>query len=408
MKCRNCSYDLNTLFVNLGIAPPSNAYIYNKEDFETEKKYPLRVWVCENCWLVQTEDFTKPEELFTEDYAYLSSSSETWLKHAESFVTFAIKRCNLDTKSFVVELASNDGYLLKNFLLKKIPCLGIEPTEQASSISKKKGLDILTEFFSSSLVDSILNKYDKADLIIANNVLAHVPNIRDFVQGIKLLLADNGVVSIEFPHLLHLLAEKQFDTIYHEHYSYLSLHAVRYIAEMHQLTIYDVECLQTHGGSLRVWLCHNSKQQKIYSTVDQVLERESHLVTVDTYNQFQQDIKSIALKLKSYLIKKKLEGKKIVAYGAAAKGNTLLNYAGIGNDLISKVYDIAQSKQGKYLPGSHIPISCPSNLANDQPDIILILPWNIEKELKKKIRDYYKKPAIIVVAIPELRIESIN
>jgi SAM-dependent methyltransferase len=408
MNCRCCASSLSTLFVDLGEMPHSNAYLTELSKASQEPIFPLRVWVCSNCWLVQTEDFSAPEELFTADYAYFSSSSSSWLKHATAYSQQVISKLSLNSNNLVVEIASNDGYLLSNFVERNIPCLGIEPTLETAKVAKAKGIPVLTEFFGKALSNEIAQIYGLADLIIANNVLAHVPDINDFVAGIKNMLSTNGRVSIEFPHLLNLLQLKQFDTIYHEHYSYLSLHAVNFLANSHNLKVYDVEEISTHGGSLRVWFCHQDLDIERSASVSNILVQESQagLTSIDTYNTFQAKVDCIASALTTFLQEQKNAGKKVVAYGAAAKGNTLLNYAHIDSTLIESVYDIAPSKQGKWMPGSHIPIKHPKTIQQDKPDVVLILPWNIEAEIKQTIKALHSNPVCFVKAIPSLSVEQ--
>lgn len=408
MKCRHCRCDLKLPLVDLGSMPPSNAYLSTPEQFSKEVKYPLKVWVCENCWLVQTQDFAQAEELFTADYAYFSSTSSSWLEHSRRYVEDSIQALGLNSQSFVVEIASNDGYLLKNYLRHSIPCLGIEPTEATANAARNKGLEVVSEFFGVDLSYRLRQKYPLANLIIANNVLAHVPDINDFVLGIKHLLAESGAVSLEFPHLLNLMRDCLFDTIYHEHYSYLSLGVVQTILNKVGLRVFNVEQLATHGGSLRVWCCHDKAVFATNDSVGQILRMEAGAGLEDssTYRNFQYRVNAIANEFRCYLQKCKQEGKTVVAYGAAAKGNTLLNYAGIDSDLISVVFDAAKSKQGKFLPGSHIPILPPVLLLEHKPDVIVILPWNLADEVKSIIHHQKIKAVTFVVAVPNLIISE--
>ncbi|WP_259241397.1 class I SAM-dependent methyltransferase [Rheinheimera pacifica] len=408
MRCRHCQCALSLPMVDLGTMPPSNAYLTGAEQFANEKAYPLKVWVCQYCWLVQTEDFTKADELFTADYAYFSSTSASWLEHARQFATQSRVRLGLNAQSFVVELASNDGYLLKNYQAAGIPCLGIEPTTATANVARQLGLEVVSAFFGKMLAERLYTQYRQADLIIANNVLAHVPDINDFVSGISLLLSDNGAVSLEFPHLLNLLTQCQFDTIYHEHYSYLSLHTVQTILHTAGLRVFDVEQLPTHGGSLRLWCCHQQAQYETYDSLQQVLalETQARLTSPVAYHGFQQRVVGIATKLKDFLQQCHAEGKTVAAYGAAAKGNTLLNYAGIDSRLLPVVYDAAKSKQGKFLPGSHIPIVSPDLLVNNPPDVVIILPWNIADEIKAQLRQQCHTALTFVTAVPSLIISE--
>ncbi|PRO69984.1 class I SAM-dependent methyltransferase [Alteromonas gracilis] len=406
MKCRHCNHSLSLPFVDLGSMPPSNAYLSCESDFEKEVSFPLNILVCDKCWLVQTEDFTRADELFTDDYAYLSSTSSTWVEHARLFVDELVESQNLDAESFVVELAANDGYLLQHVVRKGIPCLGIEPTSVAAEIARSKGVDIQECFFGLEQAYRLLNDYPKANAIIGNNVLAHVPDINDFVSGIATMLAKTGVVSLEFPHLLNLIKYKQFDTIYHEHFSYLSLTAVSNILASAGLEVFNVEKLSTHGGSLRVWAQHSGQIKKVNHNVLNVLEEEQHfgMGLHNTYQNFAHSVDAISQDLKAFLKKAKASHKTIVAYGAAAKGNTLLNYAGVDVSDIPVVFDAADSKQGKFMPASHIPILPPSGLKEYSPDYVLILPWNIAHEIKDVVKPLVPKTCKFITAIPELRV----
>lgn len=403
MKCRHCHHSLSLSFVDLGVMPPSNAYLSCESDFDKEISFPLNVLVCEKCWLVQTEDFTRADELFTDDYAYLSSTSSTWVEHANQFVDNLVENRNLTADSFVVELAANDGYLLQHVVKKGIPCLGVEPTSVAAEIARRKGVDIQECFFGLEQAKRLLGDYPKADAIIGNNVLAHVPDINDFVSGIATMLAKTGVVSFEFPHLLNLIKYKQFDTIYHEHFSYLSLTAVRNILASVGLEVFNVEKLTTHGGSLRVWAQHVSNT-KVNRSVSALVEEEQSfgICLQDTYQNFAHSVEAISQDLKVFLQEAKVKNKTIVAYGAAAKGNTLLNYAGVDVTDIPVVFDAADSKQGKFMPASHIPILPPSELQQYSPDYVLILPWNIAHEVKSVVKPLVSESCKFVTAIPEL------
>ena len=404
MNCRHCNTKLSHLFIDLGFAPPSNEYLKKQDLNSPEVTFPLRVFVCHNCWLVQTEDYSSADELFKSDYAYFSSTSSSWLVHAKKYTNNIIKRLNLDNNSYVIEVASNDGYLLKNFVSKKIPCLGIEPTISAAKKSEKLGIKVIKEFFGIKLANKLSNK--KADLICGNNVYAHVPDINDFTNGIRILLKDEGTVTFEIPHLLKLIEYSAFDTIYHEHYSYISLISAAKIFQKAGLRIYDVEELDTHGGSIRIYGCHKNAKILPSSNVDRLLKKENKfgLNKIETYNNFKYQVNLIKNKFINFLIKQKNNNKKIVAYGAAAKGNTLLNYSGIKNDLIDYVYDAAPSKQNKFLPGSHIPILHPDHLKVYKPDWIIIFPWNLSKEIKKDLKYIKSWGGKFVVFIPKFRI----
>jgi SAM-dependent methyltransferase len=406
MNCRHCKKPLTHTFVDLGFAPPSNAYLTKEDLSKTEKYYPLRVRVCEECWLVQTEDYADANDLFNSNYSYFSSTSTSWLKHAEEYFNKIISRLELNKDSYVIELASNDGYLLKNFKKANIPCLGIEPTNSTADAAEKLGIPVVREFFSESLGVQLRNEGRQADLIIGNNVYAHVPDINDFTKGLKTALKPNGTITLEFPHLLHLIERTQFDTIYHEHFSYLSLHTVSKIFACHGLRIWDVKELSTHGGSLRIYGCHEDASQKNLPSVDSILlkEEEFGLRKAETYKNFQPKVEQIKNNLLTFLIEQKEKGKKVVAYGAAAKGNTLLNYAGIKPDLLPVVFDAAELKQGKFLPGSHIPIVSQKELAKANPDYVLILPWNISKEVRYENAKFLKDGVKFVTTMKHLSV----
>jgi SAM-dependent methyltransferase len=373
--------------LDLGYSPPSNAYLRAEELTKDEQLIPLRVLVCDVCWLVQIEDYTLPDELFNAEYAYLSSTSTSWVQHAKEYSEKITQKLNLNNESMVVEIASNDGYLLTNFLEKKIPCYGVEPTASTAKISKAKGIDVIEEFFGSALAENLVKRKKNADLIIANNVYAHVPDINDFTLGLSKLLKPNGVISLEFPHLLNLLKFNQFDTIYHEHYSYLSLYTVSKIFESYGLRVWNVEEINTHGGSLRVYGCLKESSWELMPSVLLVLEKEARygLRKLSTYRDLQSAADKVREELNHFLGQQRKNGKKIVAFGAAAKGNTLLNFSKIDSSLVEYICDNAVLKQGKFLPGSHIPIVDPIRIKNDNPDYILIFAWNIKDEIKKNI-----------------------
>ena len=392
--CRHCGSPLQHQVIDLGHQPPSNAYLRPEQLALPEITYPLQVFVCTSCWLVQLPAHAAAEELFTADYAYFSSTSSSWCAHAERFVATAVERLALGPQSQVVELASNDGYLLQYWQQRGIPCLGIEPTHATAEAARAKGITTIERFFGVALASEL----EPADLVVANNVLAHVPDINDFVAGIARLLKPTGRASIEFPHLLRLLAGNQFDTIYHEHYSYLSLRAVVRIAAAAGLDVVDVEELPTHGGSLRVWLAQQGAAEPT-AAVAAVLAAEAAagLETLDAFAGFQQRAEAAKHGLLEFLLQAKYEGRRVLGYGAAAKGNTLLNYAGIRADLLPAVADRAASKQGKLLPGSHIPVISPEKMAAQSPDALLVLPWNLIDELRQQLPGYE-----LVTAIPEL------
>jgi SAM-dependent methyltransferase len=404
LKCRHCSALLSQTFLDFGFAPPSNAYLNQSDLSKPEKYYPLKVKVCESCWLVQTEDYTQPDELFSSDYAYFSSTSSGWLEHARDYALEMINRLGLNENSYVIEIASNDGYLLKNFLGAGIPCLGIEPTDSTANAAEEIGIPVLREFFGEALGLRLANNEQQADLIAGNNVYAHVPDINDFTRGLKAALKPNGTITLEFPHLMRLIEGMQFDTVYHEHFSYLSLYTVNKIFNAAGLRIWDVEQLPTHGGSLRVYGCHIEDPRVINDTVATLLAEEVRhgLQLSATYENFQTKADKLKNDLLIFLIEKKKAGKKIAAYGAAAKGNTLLNYAGVKCDLLPFVCDAALAKQGKYMPGSHIPILSPSLLVEYSPDYVLILPWNIAQEVRRENAALKAQGTKFVTAVPEL------
>ena len=407
MKCRHCQSDLRLPLINLGSAPPSNAYLTSVTLRRPEKWFPLKVLVCENCWLVQAEAYSRAAELFNDEYAYYSSFSTQWLAHAKTYVTAMAKRFNLSRQSQVVEIACNDGYLLQFVQELKIPCLGVEPTTGTAAAARSKGITVIEEFFGASLAKKLVALGHQADLTAANNVLAHVPDIRDFVVGFTLLLKQQGVATFEFPHLLRLIAENQFDTIYHEHFSYFSLTAVRGIFAENGLTVFDVEEHPTHGGSLRVFAQRtDSGSHPINRRVSDLIqiEAEAGMRSKAFYTGFQARAEMVKNDFVSFLIDAKRQGKKVAAYGAAAKGNTLMNFAGIRPDLIHYVVDKNPAKQGKFMPGSHIPIVAPSMLLEKRPDYLVILPWNIADEVKEQNNTLAKMGTRFVTAVPRLEI----
>lgn len=386
--------------------PPSNAYL-SKEDLEKpEPKYPLRLLVCTNCWLVQTEDFVGRGELFPSHYAYFSSTSSSWLKHAADYCEAIISRLDLGPQSLVVEIASNDGYLLKNFQRAGIPCLGVEPTASTAAAAEALGIPVVREFFGGKVGQTLASEGRRADLIVGNNVFAHVPDINDFTLGLQALLKSEGVVTLEFPHLMKLLENCQFDTVYHEHFSYLSLHTTRRIFESVGLRIWKVEELSTHGGSLRIYGCHANNPRKIDESVQRLEQKEKTygLQDLNVYQKFQGRAEKIKKDLQSFLVHQKKTGKKVFGYGAAAKGNTLLNFAHVKSDLLPAVYDAAPSKQHKFMPGSKIPIRPQAEIRRDNPDCILILPWNIAEEIRQQNFESEKRGVRFVTAIPEIKI----
>lgn len=404
-NCRHCHTILNHTFLDLGHAPLSNAYLSEKDLNSPEVHLPLKIKVCDRCWLVQTEDYTSFDKVFTEDYAYFSSTSSSYLLHAKNYSNKMIKELNLDKDSYVIEIASNDGYLLKNFIEKKIPCLGIEPTKSTAVVAEKYNIPVVKDFFNEKMGKKLASEGKQADLIIGNNVYAHVPDINDFTKGLKAVLKTNGTLSLEFPHLLNLIENTQFDTIYHEHFSYLSLHTADHIFASFGLRVWDVEEISTHGGSLRVYGCHQNDKRKTTKKVDEILKKEitKGLQNLSTYMNFKNRVNKIKDDLLLFLIEQKRQGNKIIAYGAAAKGNTLMNYAGLKNDLIDFVVDKLKFKQGKFLPSSHIPIVDEKMIKKIKPNYILILPWNIKDEIIDQLSYIKEWEGKFLVAIPELK-----
>lgn len=406
MNCRHCHHPLQHVFLDLGFAPPSNAYLSEADLNKPERYYPLKLFVCEHCWLVQTEDYAQADELFSHDYAYFSSVSHSWLAHAARYTGMITKRLGLNKNSHVIEVASNDGYLLKNFVAAGIPCLGIEPTASTAAAAEKLGIPVLREFFGESLAQRLVAEGKQADLILGNNVYAHVPDINDFTKGLGTALKPDGTITLEFPHLMRLMEHTQFDTVYHEHFSYLSLYSVNQIFIQAGLRVCDVEELPTHGGSLRVYGCHAEDVRATAPAVQAMLEEEARrgMRSLQTYQTFQSRADRIKDDLLLFLIEQKRAGKRVAGYGAAAKGCTLLNYAGIKPDLLPYVCDAAPSKQGKYLPGSHVPILHPDVLRERKPDIVLILPWNIQAEVTQQMAHIREWGGKFAVAVPSIKV----
>ena len=407
MKCRHCHAELTLPLIDLGTAPPSNAYLSQQALRAPEKYYPLRVLVCTSCWLAQTEDYADADELFSADYAYFSSYSTTWLRHAEQYVTEIINRFDLNTNSHVVEVAANDGYLLQYVHERGIPCLGIEPTTSTANAARAKGINIIEEFFGINLATRLAAEDKQADLMVANNVLAHVPDINDFVAGFALLLKPTGVATFEFPHLLRMVSDNLFDTIYHEHYSYLSLIAVKQIFESNGLIVFDVEEIATHGGSLRVYAQRkdagaHETSQRVKILLDREIKAEMNRITF--YEDFQSKANKITNDLMAFLIEAQRLGKSVAGYGAAAKGNTLLNYAGIRPDLLHYVVDRNPAKQDKFLPGSRIQIVNEAHLKEHRPDYVVILAWNLGVEILDQLSYIREWGGKFVVAVPSIKI----
>ena len=408
MKCRHCGHAVTLPFIDLGTAPPSNAYLTQTELSEPEKWYPLRLFACTHCWLVQTEEHSSRSELFSGDYAYFSSYSTSWLQHAETYVAEMVDRFALGPNAHVVEIAANDGYLLQYVKARGIPCLGVEPTAGTAAAARLKGIAVVEQFFGASLADRLAREGKAADLMVANNVLAHVPDINDFVSGFARLLKPQGCATFEFPHLLRLAEHCQFDTIYHEHYSYLSLTAVKTIFEAHGLDVFDVRELDTHGGSLRVFAQRRGEGARSATATVAALLASEEMAGVGTeafYCGFEPRANAIKYDVIEFLIDARRRGKKVAAYGAAAKGNTLLNYAGIRSDLLPWVVDRNPAKQGKFLPGSRIPIVDETRIKKERPDYILILPWNLRAEVVEQLAYAREWGAQFVTAVPRLHLQ---
>lgn len=407
MNCRFCKNLLKHEFIDLVNSPPSNSYLTKEQLNEPEVFYPLKLFICENCFLVQIDEIKKASEIFNHEYAYFSSFSTSWLNHARNYVGMITKRFNYDDKSQVMELASNDGYLLQYFQKKNIPVLGIEPSKNVARIAQKKGIETIVDFFGVRLAKKLMEHGRGMDLIIGNNVFAHVPDVNDFIAGVKIALNQGGVITLEFPHLMQLIEKNQFDTIYHEHFSYFSLYTASLILMKNGLEIFDVEQIPTHGGSLRIYGKHNKDEtKKISPNVVNLLEEEQSkkMKNLEFYSSFQLKIDKVKINLLSFLLEQKEKSKIVAAYGAAAKGNTLLNYCGISNDLIKFVVDASIYKQGKYLPGSHIPIVQEEMIKKIKPDYIIILPWNLKNEIKDQLDYVQQWGAKLVLPIPKLEI----
>jgi SAM-dependent methyltransferase len=407
VNCRHCGAALSIPFLDLGTAPPSNAYLTCEQLAAPELWYPLRILVCDRCWLVQSEDYAGREAFFADDYAYFSSVSSSWLAHAERYVGEMVHRLELTDRSMVTEIAANDGYLLQFVRQRGIPCYGVEPTAGTAAAARAKGIDIVGAFFGAELAQRLAAQGRAADLMVANNVLAHVPDINDFVAGFTKLLKPGGVATFEFPHLLRMVQGAQFDTAYHEHYSYLSLGTVRRIFDRGGLRVFDVEELPTHGGSLRVFAQRaDTGKRRIEAAVAAVLARESEagMEARPFYQRLQPLAERVKDDLVAFLVDAKRKGSQVAAYGAAAKGNTLLNFAGVRRDLVAFVCDAAPSKQGKFMPGSRIEIFPPEEIAKRQPEYVLILPWNIATEVTAQLSFVRDWGARFVVAVPELTV----
>lgn len=407
MNCRHCGTHLTNAFLDLGFSPPSNAYLNASALRAPETYFPLKLLVCDRCGLVQTEDYARADELFNGDYAYFSSVSRSWLDHASRYAEMITRRLALGRNSLVIEVASNDGYLLRNFASANIPCLGIEPTASTAQAAEQLGIPVWREFFSEALAKRLVQDGRSADLIIGNNVYAHVPDINDFTLGLKTALKPGGTITLEFPHLMRLVEQVQFDTVYHEHFSYLSLATVSSVFRAAGLRVCDVEELPTHGGSLRVYGCHADDPRQDTAAPAAILAAEVNNglrnFSGEVYRSFQARANQVKNGLLSFLLEQKRAGKTVAAYGAAAKGNTLLNYAGVKPDLLAFVCDAAPSKQGKYMPGSHIPILAPDALQEHKPEVVLILPWNLADEVTAQHSYVRNWGGSFVVAVPQMR-----
>ena len=408
MQCRFCKTELEHVFIDLNNSPASNSFLTKEQLNEPETFFPLKVFTCTTCFLVQVDEYKKSDAIFDSNYVYFSSYSTSWLKHASNYADTMTERFGYNDQSQVIEIASNDGYLLQYFLQKGINVMGIEPTANTAEVAISKGIKTVVEFFGTELADRLRNHWDvKADLLLGNNVLAHVPDIVDFVGGMKIILADDGVITMEFPHLMQLVDNNQFDTIYHEHFSYLSFYTVKQIFEAAGLEMFDVEELPTHGGSLRIYAKHKEDGSKdISASVAAILQKEidKGINDLEYYTNFQQRALKVKLDLTEFLINQKKAGKKVAAYGAAAKGNTLLNYCGIKNDLIDFVVDANPHKQNKFLPASHIPVIDEQYLKDAKPDFVIILPWNLKDEIIQQLSYINDWGGKFVIPIPEVKV----
>lgn len=405
--CRFCASELQHNVLDLGMSPLCQKHITPQQTKQAEKFYPLHVYVCDHCWLVQLEEFATPDEIFAEDYAYFSSYSDTWLEHCRQYTELMIDRFGFDAQHRVVEIASNDGYLLQWFVQKGIPVLGVEPAENVAAVAIEKGIPTEVLFFGTETAQHLAAKYGQADLLLGNNVLAHVPDINDFVKGMKNMLAPGGLITMEFPHLKNLIEGNQFDTIYHEHFSYLSFVAVNRIFAHHGITLFDVQELPTHGGSLRIFGRHTEDQSKPITAAVQTLlhhERQLGMETLAYYGAFEEKVKETKRKLLSFLIEAKRAGKTIVGYGAPGKGNTLLNYCGIRSDLLDYTVDRSPHKQGNFLPGTRIPIYHPDKIRETRPDYVLILPWNLKTEISQQMAYIQEWGGKFVIPIPATQV----
>lgn len=407
MECRFCKHSELEPFIDLVNSPASNSFLTASQLNEPETFFPLKLFICKQCLLVQIDEYKSATDIFNGDYAYFSSFSSSWLNHAKKYVDTMTERFSLNHDSQIIEIASNDGYLLQYFTQKKIPVLGIEPTSNTAAVAQGKGIETIVDFFGVRLAKKLVSEKRQADLLLGNNVLAHVPDLNDFVGGMKILLKDSGVITMEFPHLLKLIEQNQFDTIYHEHFSYFSFYAVNQLFKTHGLTLFDVEEIPTHGGSLRIFVKHSENESiKITDNINNLIRKETEAGadSLHYYTGFQEKADTIKYELLDFLIQQKKLGKKVIAYGAAAKGNTLLNYCGIKKDLISFVVDLSPYKQNKFLPASHIPVVSEEHISIYKPDYVLILPWNIKEEIMNQLAYIKEWGGEFVVAIPKIEI----
>ena len=407
MKCRFCKTPLTHVFIDLINSPASNSFLTDEELNEPEIFYPLKVFTCHKCFLVQVDEYKKSDKIFDNKYVYFSSYSTSWLQHAKTYTQMMVERFALTDKSKVIEIASNDGYLLQYFREQHIPVLGIEPTANTAEVAKSKGIESVVDFFGVRLAKELAAKNIYADVLLGNNVLAHVPDILDFVGGMKIVLKKDGVITMEFPHLMQLVDNNQFDTIYHEHFSYLSFTTVKAIFESQGLALFDVEELSTHGGSLRIFAKHKEDASKSVSArVNELLLKEEKAGMLDMayYRDFSEKAMKVKIDLLSFLADQKRVGKKVAGYGAAAKGNTLLNYCGVKRDMISFVVDANPHKQNKFLPASHIPVVNEDHLRSERPDYVIILPWNLREEITAQLNYIREWNGKFVIPIPELQV----
>jgi len=401
--CRFCGSELHQIFVDLGMSPLANSYLTMADLQKMEPHYPLCIYICDRCYLAQLPVFETPEGIFT-DYAYFSSYSDSWLRHAKAYTDLMIERFGYNQSNFVIELASNDGYLLQYFKEKSIPVLGIEPAKNVALAANEAGIPTLVKFFGTDTARELASENKYADLIVGNNVLAHVPGLNDFVNGMKIVLKKQGVITMEFPHLMRLVAENQFDTMYHEHFSYFSFTTVEKVFASHGLTLFDVEELPTHGGSLRIYARHSDDETKpVGKRVAELKSREdaAGMTKMEYYLSFGEKVKETKRKILEFLIKAKAKGKSIAGYGAPAKGNTLLNYCGVRTDFIDYTLDRSPHKQGQYLPGTHIPIYHPDKVREDKPDYLVILPWNLKEEIMEQMSYIREWGGKFVTLIPK-------